>query len=103
MKYLRLLKKYIFIFVGAALFGLAAVKLSSANRGERKANDKVRELTLNSINITSHEIDQSINSLKDKQAKNKEAKDNAFEKLDRITKHSGSVTNLLDEYNHDRV
>jgi len=103
MKYLRLLKKYIFIFVGAALFGLAAVKLSSANRGERKANDKVRELTQNQIDEIDKDIDKSVEALKSKQAKNREAKANAVKKLDKITKHSGSVTSLLDDYNHDRV
>jgi hypothetical protein len=100
MKYLRLLKKYFFLFVSATLFGLAAVKLSSANAKERKANDKIRELTQDKIDVTDEEINASVDSLKKRQRKNREAKVNAIKKLDGIANGSGSVKSLLNEYNN---
>jgi len=103
MKYWQLLKKYFFLFVGAALFGLAAVKLSVANKKEREANDKVRELTINAIEVKDEEIDASVFSLRKRQDENKEAKANAIKKLDNIADGSGSVKSLLDDYNRDRV
>jgi len=103
MKYLILLKKYIWIFVGAVFFGLAAVKLKSAQRSENKANNKLREQTQSAIDVASEDIDKSVNNLKAKQAHSKEVKANAIKKLDSIAKNSGSVGSLLDDYNRDRV
>jgi len=103
MKYLLLLKKYIFLFVGAMLFGLAAVKLSSANKKEREANDEIRDLTQNAINVKDSEIEASVESLKKRQTKNREAKTNAINTLDKIADGSGSVKSLLDDYNRDRL
>lgn len=103
MKYLRLLKKYLFVFVGALLFGLAAVKLKSAQRAENKATDRVQELTESQITIKDAEINAHVDIMKAKQKKTKEVRENALKTLDNISKHSGSVKSLLDDYNHDRV
>lgn len=103
MKYWQLFKKYILLFGGAVLFGLAAVKLSSANNREREAAGKVRDLMTDAIEIKDKEIDKSVDSLNKRQAKNREAKANAIKKLDSISDGSGSVKSLLDDYNRDRV
>ena len=103
MKYLRLAKKYIFLFVGAVLFGLAAVKLSSANKKEREANDKIRDLSEDTIARVDKEVKANVDSYLEKQRKNKEAKANAKKRLDKIAEKSGSVKSLLDEYNSNRV
>lgn len=103
MKYLQLLKKYLFVFVGALLFGLAAVKVKSAQRGENKANNAVQDMVSGQINATDANIRESVRAMESKQAATKKAKENAIKKLDKIGEHSSSVKSLLDDYNHDRV
>jgi hypothetical protein len=103
MKYLSLLKKYLMVFVGAFLFGLAAMKVKSAQRGENKAAQRVRDLTDEVITIKDNEVNAAIDDLKRHQDKAKEARDNAVKKLDTISDNSNSVKSLLDEYNRDRM
>lgn len=103
MKYWQLFKKYILLFGGAVLFGLAAVKLSSANKREREATDEVRRLTVDAIEIRNAEIDASVSSMNKRQDKNREAKANAIKKLDKLSDGSGSVKSLLNDYERDRV
>ena len=103
MKYLRLLKKYLLVFVGAVLFGLAAVKLKSAQRGENKANEKYREQFELGVKAIDSDLQSSMEDLESKQNKSKQVKENALKKLDEIGKHSGSVKSLLDDYKHDRM
>ncbi len=103
MKYLRLLKKYLFVFVGAVLFGLAAVKLKSAQRGENKANDAIRDMTKAQIAKLDDGIRKDVDNLKAKQRRTKEVKENARKQLDKIGNESSSVKSLLDDYNHDRL
>ena len=103
MKYLRILKKYLFVFVGAVLFGLAAVKLKSARRAEHKANDKLRELQEAEIDEYDQQIDKHVTQLKDAEARANKRKDDAIKTLDKIGDNSTSVSDLLDEYNRKRV
>ena len=103
MKYLQLLKKYFWVFVGAVLFGLAAVKVKSAQRGELKANNKLRDLQEAEIQDYDKKIEQRVESLKKAEAKTHKVKEDAIKRLDTISKHSGSVSDLLSEYNSKRV
>ena len=103
MKYVRLVIKYAGLFIGAVLFGLAAVKLSSANKREREQGQKVRDMTEGEIDASTNQIEKHVYKLADKQVKAKRAKENALTKLDKISDKSNSVKSLLDEYNRDRM
>lgn len=103
MKFLQTLKKYLFVFVGALLFGLAAVKLKSARRAENKANEKVREQFRGNINSTSEEIEDRMHSANRAKLLADKRREDALKKLDQISENSGSVGALLDEYNRKRV
>lgn len=102
MKYLRILKKYILVFVGAVLFGLAAVKLKSARRGERKANDKLRDLQEQDIDQYDKKIEGHVEKIKKAEARAAKRKEDARKKLDQIDSNSSSVGDLLSEYNSKR-
>jgi len=103
MKYLALIKRYLYVFVGAVLFGLAAVKLKSARRSENKANDKLRDLQESEIEEYDEKIDHHVTKLKDAEARANKRKEDAIRKLDKISENSSSVSDLLDEYNSRRV
>ena len=103
MKYLRILKKYLFVFVGAVLFGLAAVKLKSARRAENKANDRLRDLQEEQIDDYDKKIDSHVANVKKAEERASQRKDNAIKTLDKIGENSSSVGDLLDEYNRKRV
>jgi len=103
MKYLALLKKYIWVFIGAVLFGLTAVKVKSAGRSEKKASDRVRVLSEDAINAKSDDIQKAKDDLTASQEKVREVKDNGFARLDRISDSSSTVKSLLDDYNRHRV
>ena len=102
MKYLRLAGKYIWVFVGAVLFGLAAVKVKSAQRGERKANDKLRDLQEQQIDEYDKKIDKHVDNVKKAGERSQTRRDNAIKRLDTIASNSESVGSLLDEYNSKR-
>jgi len=103
MKYLRLLGKYLWVFVGAVLFGLAAVKVKSAQRGERKANDKLRDLQEAEIDDYDDKIEVHVDNVKKAEERAHERREVALKRLDTIGKNSDSVGSLLDEYNRNRV
>lgn len=103
MKYLRVLKNYFFVFVGALLFGLAAVKLKSARRAEHKANNKLRELQEAEIDEFDKKIEKSVKKVRRSTERSVKRKENALKKLDQISDNSNSVRSLLDEYNSKRV
>ena len=103
MKYLKLFAKYIWVFVGAVLFGMAAVKVKAATRGENKANDKIRELMKADINEQDIIIKKSTDKLMAAQLHSREVKRNAVKRLDKIGESSNSVSSLLSEYNANRV
>ena len=103
MEYLRLLGKYFWVFVGALLFGLAAVKVKSAQRAENKANDKLRDLQEAEIAEHDAKIQGHLNNVKKAEERSKTRREDAIKKLDTISKSSSSVSSLLDEYNSSRV
>jgi cytochrome c-type biogenesis protein CcmH/NrfG len=106
VKYFKLIGKYLWVFVGAVLFGIAAVKVKAAQRSENRAAEKVREYSEEMIEIKDDEINLRVNNLEAKQRRAKETRetrDDAIKKLDTISNNSGSVKSLLDEYNSERV
>ena len=103
MKYMNLIGKYIWVFVGAVLFGIAAVKIKSAQRSENKQAQKVREAAEANIAVEDKIIEKNVDKLKSAQAHTKKVKNNAIKTLDNIAKQSGSVGSLLDDYNRDRL
>ncbi|MDJ0952548.1 MAG: hypothetical protein QNJ81_02595 [Acidimicrobiia bacterium] len=103
MKYLRVLKEYLFVFVGAVFFGLAAAKYKSARRTESKANDKLRDLQEEQISDYDKKIEGHINNVKKAEERATKRKENALKRLDTISNNSSSVGGLLDEYNRKRV
>jgi len=103
MKYLKLLKKYLFVFVGAVLFGMAAIKVKSAQRSENKMSQKLRELAEAGIDDQDKIIAKNVNDLRKAQAHASKVKKNAIKKLDNISSNSESVGSLLNDYNRDRV
>lgn len=103
MKYLSVAKKYLAVFIGAVLFGVAAVKVKSATRTEKKAADKVREYAESLDEASESKVSEMVDKMTESQVKAKKAKENAIKKLDAISSNSGSVKSLLDEYNSNRV
>jgi hypothetical protein len=102
MKYWQLFKRYFWVFVGAVLFGLTAVRVKSAQRGERKANDKLRDAQEEDIDRYDKIINKRVDNLKRAEARSQKVRDNAIKRLDTIKDNSESVGSLLTEYNANR-